>query len=464
MVISEKRINMGMNIILSIMISIIYLLMHSTGYYDFSLRFMVAIGLIPVASVAILLLQTAEIRIAVITLVLYQTWNMFLEPYTWDLPVKSIYRIFSSDDFPMMALCSTLSIWMLYFGFLYGMHKIKSKSLFTENYLNIRQIEKLLVYMIIGGLVLQLTQMIISALRIPFGFLGLIETMLPSTVGAVAVLYWLRGGRKIIYLILTIVYVAYYFVYYVGGTLFIYSIFLIAVPTVIYIVERKKIPYMTVFTVAILLLPIYLSRHTYRNEGLYSSGTERLLIGWKILETEYANANILHWQELIDKDHQNYNVDNRTEGVTYLATIINRINNGTSQYAYGETIAWLPTMFIPRFLIPFRPSQNMGDKWAIYYGVKDASWRASINFPMLCEFYANFGYLGMIILSFFNGIFIIWMMGKFNNGIGDTNLMLLIFVVTKIIVIEANVTLAYGAILQVITICWLIKRFIPKTV
>ena len=60
------------------------------------------------------------------------------------------------------------------------MHKIKSKSLFTENYLNIRQIEKLLVYMIIGGLVLQLTQMIISALRIPFGFLGLIETMLPS--------------------------------------------------------------------------------------------------------------------------------------------------------------------------------------------------------------------------------------------------------------------------------------------
>lgn len=77
MVISEKRINMGMNIILSIMISIIYLLMHSTGYYDFSLRFMVAIGLIPVASVAILLLQTAEIRIAVITLVLYQTWNMF---------------------------------------------------------------------------------------------------------------------------------------------------------------------------------------------------------------------------------------------------------------------------------------------------------------------------------------------------------------------------------------------------
>ena len=67
----------------------------------------------------------------------------------------------------------------------------------------------------------------------------------------------------------------------------------------------------------------------------------------------------------------------------------------------------------------------------------------------------------MIILSFFNGIFYYMDDGQIQYGIEDTNLMLLIFVVTKIIVIEANVTLAYGAILQVITICWLIKRFIP---
>lgn len=462
MTIADKQIDMGKNIMYSILISVVYLLLHLSGYYDFSLRFIVAIGLIPVASMALLMLQTSEIRVAVVTLVLYQTWNMFLQPYTWELPVKSIYRVFSETDFPMMALCSALSIWALYWGIMYGLQRINPKSLFTQNSLDVNHIEKLLIYMIVGGFALQIVQTIIHYLSIPFGFLGLIETMLPATVGAVALLYWLRGGRRIIYLILATVYMAYYFIYYIGGTLFIYSIFLVAAPTVIYIVERKKIPYKAIFIVTILLLPIYLSRHTYRSEGLYSSGTKRLLIGWQILETEYANANMSHWQELIDKDNQNYNVDNRTEGVTYLATIINRINNGSSQYAYGETIVWLPTMFIPRFLIPFRPSQNMGDKWAIHYGVKDASWRASINFPMLCEFYANFGYLGMIILSFFNGIFIAWMMGKFNNGIGDTNLMLLIFVVSKIIVIEANVTLAYGAILQVIAVCWLIKRFILK--
>ena len=463
MIISDKQIGMGENIVYSILISIVYLIFHITGYYDFSLRFIAAAGLIPVISTALLMLQTSEIRMAVITLVLYQTWNMFLQPYTWDLPVKSIYRVFNEGDFLVMALCSALSIWTLYFGFMYGIQKIRPKPLFQENRLDSKQIEKLLIYMIVGGFALGIAQSIILLLGISFGFLGLIETMLPATVGAVAVLYWLRGGRKILYLVLTAVYMAYYFVYYVGGTLFIYSIFLVAAPTIMYIVERRRIPYKTVIVVAILLMPIYLSRHMYRHEGLYSKGSERMLIGWKILETEYAKASLSHWQELVKRDNMDYNVDNRTEGVSYLGTIVNRINNGKSQYAYGETIAWLPTMFIPHFLLPFRPSQNMGTDWAVYYGVKEASWRASINFPMLCEFYANFGYLGMILLSFLNGIFIVWMMSKFNNGIGDTNLMLLIFVVTKIIVVEANVTLAYGAILQVVAVCWLIKRFILKT-
>ena len=463
MIISDKQISMGENIVYSILISAVYLNIHITWYYDFSLRCIAAAGFIPVISTVLLMFQTAEIRLAVITLALYQTWNMFLQPYTWDLPVKSIYRVFNEGDFLMMAFCSALSIWTLYLGFMYGIQKIEPKPLFQENRLDSKQIEKLLIYMIVGGIALGIAQSIIRLLGISFGFLGLIETMLPATVGAVAVLYWLRGGRKILYLILTAVYMAYYFVYYVGGTLFIYSIFLVAAPTIMYIVERKRIPYKTVIVVAILLMPIYLSRHIYRHEGLYSKGSERMLIGWKILETEYANAGLLHWQELVEKENKDYNVDNRTEGVSYLGTIVNRINNGTSQYAYGETIAWLPTMFIPHFLLPIRPSQNMGTDWAVYYGVKEASWRASINFPMLCEFYANFGYLGMILLSFLNGIFIVWMMSKFNNGIGDTNLMLLIFVVTKIIVVEANVTLAYGAILQVIAVCWVIKRFILKT-
>ena len=460
MIISGTRINWGRNYFGSVLIAAVYLCLHLSGYYDFYLRAIATLGLIPVVSAIIILVQTKEIRMAVIALVLYQTWNMFLEPYTWQLPIESLFRTYDRNDFPLMALFSSFSIWSLYIGCLYGIKKIHSQPIFSYNKMTIRQIEVVLLLLIIGGFVLQLVQTIISFFEIPFGFLSLIETMLPATIGAVALLYWLRGGRKLIYIILTILYIIYYFIYYVGGTLFVYSIFLVVAPTIIYIIERKKIPYKTVIIIVILLMPIYMTRHTYRTEGLHSSGAARMAIGLKILQHEYQDINVNRWTELYRAQQENYNVDNRMEGVSYLGTIIHSINSGQSQYVWGKTMAWLPTMILPHFLVPFRPSQNMGTEWAVYYGVKDPSWQASINFPMLCEFYVNFGYWGMVILSFFNGLLIIWFMKKFNNGVGDTNLLLLIFVITKIIVVEANVTLAYGAILQVMFVCWLIKRLI----
>lgn len=460
MIISGKKINWGQNYLCSVLVAIAYLCLHLSGYYDFNLRAIAALGLIPVISATIILLQTREIRIAVIVLVLYQTWNMFLEPYTWQLPIESLFRTYDRADFPLMALFSAFSIWSLYIGCFSGIKKIHSNPIFPYNRLTIKQIEFALLLLIVGGYILQLAQTIISFFGIPFGFLSLIETMLPATVGAVALLYWLRGGRKLVYIIVTVVYIAYYFIYYVGGTLFIYSIFLIVAPAVMYIIERKRIPYKTVIIIAILLMPIYMTRHVYRAEGLHANGPVRMAIGLKILQREYQDLNVSRWLELYQAQQENYNVDNRMEGVSYLGTVIRSIDSGRAQYVWGETMIWLPTMIFPHFLIPFRPSQNMGTEWAVYYGVKDPSWQASINFPMLCEFYANFGYWGMVILSFFNGLLIMWFMKKFNNGIGDTNLLLLIFVITKIIVVEANITLAYGAILQVMFVCWLIKKFI----
>ena len=462
MTISNKDISLGKNFMLSFLLAGIFLAMHTTGYYSFELRAVSAIGFIPVICSGLILLQTSEIRIAVVTLVLYQTWNMFLDPYLWKEPVESIYRVYNESDFPAMAIASALSIYAIFIGFFWALPRTQAKPIFEPNYLTSKRLGKVLIYMIVGGYIVGFGQGLIAVIGLPLGFLGLIDTMLPATVGALTLLYFLRGGRNLTIIILAAIYMIYYFIYYVGGTLFIYSILLIMAPTVVYIIERKKIPYLTVGIVVLLVLPIYMSRHAYRNEGLYSTGAQRMAIGMNILENEYSNISIGHWLEMYEAEQENKNVDNRTEGVSYLGQIVNKIQSGQCRYLYGETLAWFPTMVLPHFLIPFRPSQNMGDQWAIYYGLKDKSWRGSINFPMLCEFYANFGYLGMIFLSFFNGILIVWFMRKFNDGEGDTNLLLLIFIVSKIIVVEANVTLAYGAILQVIAVCWLYKRYFKK--
>ena len=80
MTISNKDISLGKNFMLSFLLAGIFLAMHTTGYYSFELRAVSAIGFIPVICSGLILLQTSEIRIAVVTLVLYQTWNMFLDP------------------------------------------------------------------------------------------------------------------------------------------------------------------------------------------------------------------------------------------------------------------------------------------------------------------------------------------------------------------------------------------------
>lgn len=454
MIIQGKQINIASSFVISLVIAAIYYGMHTTGYYDSSLRVMASLGLIPAVCMGLIIYKTKEMQFGVYFLVLYQTWNMFLEPYTWKQPVDSIYRSFNESEFPTMALFSLLSIYTLFFGVIIGLIGKKSSPMFPENKLTQKKLGKVLFYTMIFGFISSLIQMI----GLPVGIFGLFDTMLPATVGGLLLLYILRGGQKKILILLTTFYMIYYFIYYVGGTLFIYSIFLIMAPTVVYILERKKIPYVALIVTAILIMPIYLSRHSYRNEGLSGSSEVKLATGLSILKNEYSNMSFDYWKQLYYSEQEDKNVDNRTEGVSYLGQIVKKINDGSCDYLYGRTLVWLPTMVLPRFLIPFRPAQNMGDKEAIYYGIKDKSWNASMNFPMLCEFYANFGYAGMVILMFLNGLLIVWFVQKFNEGHGDTNLLLFIFMVSKIIIVESNITLSYGAILQVMVVCWIIKK------
>ena len=210
MQISGKKINLGLNFVLSILLSAVYLSLHTVGYYDITLRILAAIGLIPVISSALILFTTREIRMAVMTLVLYQTWNMFLEPYTWNMPVESVYRAFNNADFPEMALASDLSLFALYIGFMRSFGRVSAKPFFKESYMSAVQLKKVVLWMIIGGYLLGGHHKIVSMIGLPFGFIGLIDTMLPATVGAVFVLYYLRGGRNVLLTILVGCYMAYY--------------------------------------------------------------------------------------------------------------------------------------------------------------------------------------------------------------------------------------------------------------
>lgn len=449
-------------ILIGIIVALLFYFFQPAGAYGPFPQVMANVALIPIVATAIRLIKQKDLTTAIFTLVIYQTWNMFLQPYLWDEKVVATFRIVREEFIPAMSFYCMLSVWALYFGFnAYRSKKRDVKPFFPDTRMSQNRLSKLTGFAISAGVLISMMEFLVSVLGIRISFIGMLADMLPAGVLCLFSMYLIRGGRNMLLIGVVIVYTIYNFIYYIGGTLFIYSIILVSAPIAVYIVEKKKIPVLPIIIIAIALMPIYLSRHEYRREGLKASESVKIDVGLRILEDEYANFSFEKNKKRIEEKDDEMNVDNRFEGVSYLATIVYCHERLDYPWLYGKTFVWLPTLVVPRFLLPMRPSMNMGDKWAVYYKVKGADWDCSINFPMLVEFYTDFGYPGMVILSFLQGWLLAFICNLFNNGKGDYNLFILVLLMPKLIVIEANITLAYGLILQIIFVIWVLKKIYP---
>lgn len=436
-----------------------YQLLFPAEGYGLNLQLYAVIAFYPLISMGYLVVKTRRIALVIFFLTLYQTWNMFLEPYLGDLQMTAVRRTVNPNYLNEMGFFSMLSVIALYVGFMFGYRKIKIKSFWKPSFMAIKSVRKSLIFSMLSGWIITVVSTLLAFVGLEMSFLSSISYMIPAVVGALLVIYYLRKGRNVVLIALSLIYLVYYFIDSIGGTLFIYTIILFLGPIVAYITETNKIPYITIGVIVILILPVFINRHEHRSVGLYSSGVERYELGCKILSENYSDFSLEKFTEAIDSSDEPDNVENRFEGVTYLGQVVHCHEDLHYPMQYGKTFVWLPTMFLPRMFVPMRPGQNMGSEWAEYYGLKDPKWNCSINFPMLVEFYCDFGWGGMVILSLLNGLAIAWVMSLFCYGRGDVNLLLLLFISLKLIVVEANVTLNYGLILQVLFICWLIKRF-----
>lgn len=71
---------------------------------------------------------------------------------------------------------------------------------------------------------------------------------------------------------------------------------------------------------------------------------------------------------------------------------------------YGATYLPLLTKWIPRMIWPDKPREDLGNRWAHEYGYLDSSDDVtSFNLPWLPEMYMNFGWTGVVIISFLIG-------------------------------------------------------------
>jgi hypothetical protein len=71
----------------------------------------------------------------------------------------------------------------------------------------------------------------------------------------------------------------------------------------------------------------------------------------------------------------------------------------------GATYFPIFTKFIPRFLWPGKPVEDLGNRWAKWYGyLANRDFTTSFNLPWLTEMFLNFGWAGVICINILIGI------------------------------------------------------------
>ncbi|MFL5563198.1 MAG: hypothetical protein ACJ79K_17160 [Gemmatimonadaceae bacterium] len=119
-------------------------------------------------------------------------------------------------------------------------------------------------------------------------------------------------------------------------------------------------------------------------------------------------------------------------------------------YWGGRTYYSLIGAFIPRFLWPTKPTKNIGNEFGHRYGYIGShdTW-TEVNMPFMLEFYANFGFSGVLIGMFLTA-FIIRLLDVLLNRAGSSVLRAVaaLMIIQPIFLIESDFSLVFGGLIM----------------
>ncbi len=435
--------------------------------YAFKINVWAYVSLIFPVSVVLRIVFLREREDILFFTAIFLTWLNFSQPYIKPEPVTHLYRIIPTDYLEAMSFFSGLSVVALYIGYYGSFRKKKVKPIFkTDAVFDSKTIGYfMLVVMTLYITYLLMKELVPSVMRSLGSILAILQYS-PSLISAGLTLMLIRRRSNLLTVVILIAFLVFQFLIAVAETLFIYVILIAFVPFLIYIFEKKRIPVLAIVGVSILLMPIFTLRHYFRKEAFkwWYSGekvTRTFLAkrGIDVIEETYTDRNIFDTSDKI-KEEDNGNAE-RFEQVSYLGQCVYQHEVHDWSYLYGKTFWWLPLAPIPRFLIPFKPQNKMGTKMAEDYGLKGKTGGA-MNWPMLVEYYVNFGFLGMLFFSFLQGLSYRFLYSLLAFGKGDLNMIALFSLILPVIKIESNVTLIYGQIIQFILLWYVLSITIFK--
>lgn len=462
----SKRLYLSSLLISAIFVSFLSLFFFKSPYYGEGPKLFALISLTFVCSTFILFLKTRNRKHILFLPTISLTWVYFQRRFLMSDEIYYLFRNIPIDYINEIAFYPSLGIIALYIGYYAFINKkIKPLSstglrfknddlaLFVRIFFALYIVDNFFKYV----LNIYLDEII--------GQLAQLFEFLPTLLLALMVLLYMREKRFRILYIPILFLLSFEFLSRVAGTLFAHIIILFMGGFLIYIFEKKKIPYVALAIFIIVNIPIYLTRMDYRyayalekwyggvSSGyfdLVSEGLDRFTD--QDFSTIFSKSDREKWNYVsLEKD--------RFEQVSFLGQCVYKHTNGDFEFHYGKTFWWLPLTPIPRIIFPSKPKNIMATTVAEEYGIKGSS-HGAMNFPMLVEYYINFNFVGIIIFCFFQGILLSWIVRIVGFGYGDLNLLILLNILFHFLRIEANITMVFGAFLQALFFWWVLIRFL----
>jgi hypothetical protein len=156
--------------------------------------------------------------------------------------------------------------------------------------------------------------------------------------------------------------------------------------------------------------------------------------------------------------------EGRSANLDVLADVIRRTPSQV-RYWGGATYLSLVGSFVPRFLWPDKPTKELGQAFGHRYSYLDPrDARTSLNLPILVEFFANFGFLGVVVGMGVVGV-VYRLVERAVNNPGQDEILSLAGIVLMIPLtnIESDLSLAFGGLILNGMAFWLVLRTIRQS-
>jgi len=390
-------------------------------------------------------------------------WLYFQSPFLLKDKTEYFMRIIKEEYIGEIAVYTCISIFCIYFGYnLFFNNSVKPMAKKTFRF-SLNRLQQL-IYIFIGlGFLYRLGEEFSPGIVAQLSNIIQILFYGPTIVFALYTLFLVRSKQKI-YLssfhFIVIGFLLIELLLRLSTTLFANIGILFIGAFLVYYREQRKLPIVWIVIGSIILIPLYQSRKYIRfNLKENQTSQSRLEVGTKVLEEVVSKEDLDQQIEKFNRVRFNKE-HNRFENLSFLSHVVLQHKLGVKDFQYGKTFYWLPLVPIPRIIFPSKPINKMSTTVATDYGLRGEISTASINFPMLVEGYINFGFDGMLIMALIFGMAYKWFIMKFGLGLGDLNLLIVINSIKQFTHAEGNITLVFGALIQVYLFWWILIKFL----